>query len=44
VLIQSFAPELRWFARDDDDARLLRSAAVRVFEEPRSPSCTASRS
>ena len=37
VLIQSFAPELRWFARDDDDARLLRSATVRVFEEPALP-------
>ncbi len=37
VLIQSFAPELRWFARDDDDARLLRSAAVRVFDEPALP-------
>lgn len=37
VLIQSFAPELRWFARDDDDARLLRGAALRVFAEPALP-------
>ena len=34
VLIQSVAPQLRWFARDEDDARFLRSAVLRVFEEP----------
>lgn len=37
VLIQSVAPDLRWFARDDDDARFLRGAVLRVFEEPALP-------
>ena len=37
VLIQSVKPELRWFARDDDDARFLRGWVLRVFEEPALP-------
>ncbi len=37
ILIQSVAPALRWFARDDEDARFLRGWVTRVFEEPALP-------
>jgi hypothetical protein len=35
VMIRSVPPELRWFARDEDDERLLRMAAQQVFVDPR---------
>ena len=31
VMLQSVPPRLRWFARDDDDAQLLRRWSHRVF-------------
>jgi hypothetical protein len=37
VMIQSVPKELRWFARDADDARFLRGAVLRVFDEPALP-------
>jgi len=37
VMIQSVPAELRWFARDADDARFLRGAVLRVFDEPALP-------
>lgn len=35
--IRAFPPALRWFAQDDDDERLLKSAARDVFERPLPP-------
>ena len=36
-LIQAFPPELRWFAKDADDERLLLEAARDVFDAPAAP-------
>ncbi|MGZ3237585.1 MAG: hypothetical protein ACXWIN_01000 [Burkholderiaceae bacterium] len=35
-VIRAFPPQLRWFVQDDDDAKLLLSAAVNVFHHPKS--------
>jgi hypothetical protein len=35
-IIRAFPPQLRWFVQDDDDAKLLLSAAVNVFDHPKS--------
>jgi hypothetical protein len=35
--IQAFPPALRWFVQDAADEELLVSAAVRVFDVPRTP-------
>jgi hypothetical protein len=37
VLIKSFPPSVRWFARDDDDEEMLRRSVHRVFDEPGPP-------
>jgi hypothetical protein len=37
MLIQAFPPELRWFAKDADDERLLLDAARDVFDAPAAP-------
>jgi hypothetical protein len=37
ALIRAYPPELRWFAKDADDERLLFDAAAEVFDAPRSP-------
>jgi hypothetical protein len=37
MLIQAFPPELRWFAKDADDERLLLEAARDVFDAPAAP-------
>ncbi|MCU0868717.1 MAG: hypothetical protein MUF30_03815 [Burkholderiales bacterium] len=37
VAIRSFPPELRWFAQDPDDERLLQRAAEAVFDRPEAP-------
>ncbi len=37
LLIHAFPPELRWFARDEDDARFLRAEVEIVFDVPESP-------
>ena len=37
LVIRSFPPELRWFARNEDDEALLTDAATRVFDAPQSP-------
>lgn len=34
VAIRSVPPALRWFARDQDDESMLRTAAAAVFAEP----------
>jgi hypothetical protein len=36
-IIQAFPPQLRWFAKDDDDAELLRSAVLQVFAQALAP-------
>ena len=36
-LIQAYPPELRWFAKDPDDERLLMDSARRVFDIPDTP-------
>jgi hypothetical protein len=36
LLIQAFPAELRWFAKDADDAQFLRFAAQQVFDHPES--------
>jgi len=36
-IIQAFPPQMRWFAQDDDDALLLRTAVLQVFAEGRAP-------
>ena len=36
-LIKSLPPASRWFVQDDDDAELLRSAVVEVFNARRQP-------
>lgn len=38
VAIRSFAPALRWFARDEEDAQLLRDWVDRVFGDKPTPS------
>jgi hypothetical protein len=35
--IRAFPPQLRWFARDEDDERFLVAAATRVFDQPLPP-------
>lgn len=37
ALIRAFPPELRWFVQDEQDERLLGSAAERVFDRPMKP-------
>lgn len=37
MVIQAFPPELRWFAKDADDERLLLEAARDVFDAPAAP-------
>jgi hypothetical protein len=37
LVIRSFPPQLRWFARNEDDEALLTGAATRVFDAPQSP-------
>jgi hypothetical protein len=37
ALIRFYPPDLRWFVQDDDDERLLRSAAEQVFDAPEEP-------
>jgi hypothetical protein len=37
LVIRSFPPESRWFARNEDDEALLTGAAARVFDAPQSP-------
>ncbi len=37
ALIQAFPPQLRWFVQDEEDERLLGSAAERVFDRPVKP-------
>ena len=37
VVIRSFPPALRWFAKDHDDERFLLAAVARVYERPRTP-------
>jgi hypothetical protein len=37
VVIRSFPPALRWFARDADDEAFLRQFVTRVFSQPRDP-------
>ena len=37
ALIQAFPPELRWFVQDENDERLLGTAAERVFDHPMEP-------
>jgi hypothetical protein len=37
MAIQSFPPELRWFAQDEDDERFLVLHSEIVFDDPRSP-------
>lgn len=36
VMIRSYPPELRWFARDDDE-RFLLASAREVFDAPNDP-------
>lgn len=35
--IQQFPAEFRWFAQDEDDARMLIVSSEKVFDVPRSP-------
>lgn len=37
LLIQAYPPELRWFAKDEDDERFLLAAAREVFDTPDTP-------
>ena len=37
MAIRSFPPELRWFARNEDDEALLTNAAETVFDAPQTP-------
>jgi hypothetical protein len=37
MLIQAYPPQLRWFAKDEDDERFLLSAATEVFDAPDDP-------
>jgi hypothetical protein len=36
-LIQAYPPQLRWFAKDEDDERFLLESAKRVFDAPQAP-------
>lgn len=36
-LIHAYPPELRWFAKDEEDERFLLSAAAEVFDAPDAP-------
>jgi hypothetical protein len=36
-IIQAIPPQMRWFAQDEDDALLLRSAVLQVFAEAQEP-------
>ena len=37
VMIRGVPEPLRWFVRDEDDERMLRTAALAVFADPRGP-------
>lgn len=37
ALIRAFPPELRWFAKDEDDERFLAREAEQVFDAPSAP-------
>ncbi|MFO1323893.1 MAG: hypothetical protein U1F15_07490 [Burkholderiales bacterium] len=37
MLIQAYPPQLRWFAKDEDDERFLLEAARDVFDAPDAP-------
>lgn len=37
VVIRSFPPALRWFAKDGEDERFLLEAVARVYERPKTP-------
>jgi len=37
VLIRAFPPQLRWFAQDASDERLLTEAVLQVFDAPMKP-------
>ena len=37
VVIQSFPPQLRWFAKDRDDEVFLFESARQVFDQPLTP-------
>ena len=37
VAIRAFPPALRWFVRDGDDERFLRSAVEGVYDRPTTP-------
>ena len=37
VVIRSFPPQLRWFARNEHDEALLTDAAASVFDAPQTP-------
>lgn len=37
LIIQAFPPDLRWFAKDRDDAALLLEFARQVFDHPEAP-------
>jgi hypothetical protein len=37
LVIRSFPPQLRWFARNEYDEALLTNAAASVFDAPKSP-------
>ncbi len=36
LIIRAFAPELRWFVRDEDDEQFLRTELQAVFDAPQS--------
>ena len=35
--IRAYPPQLRWFAKDEDDERFLLAAAAEVFDHPHEP-------
>jgi hypothetical protein len=37
ILIRAYPPQLRWFARDEDDAQILREWVDRVFDGKPTP-------
>ena len=37
TLIHAFPPELRWFAKDEDDERFLHASVEVVFDAPAAP-------